>query len=207
LEYAPEGSAPQACGKGWVLRDKRSPAEFADAEIASSVYLPLMALAVAKTGAETFNPAPYFAMKRGDYVIAHSIEGEFRRDGAFVDIFDDTLAVVDAICLPKGQSGIYRDVAEKIQANVPCVLQTTYRLIEQEYTEGCLKLTVKGPAGNDCVARVFLGDFSIKEIKASAGREQVAIQNNQENLTTMIQFPNHVEGVTVTIHFSKKLQS
>ena len=204
LDYKINASAPKEFGQGWVLREKRSPSEFSKSKIASEIYLPLICQALEKTGINEFQPTGYFAMKRGDYVIAHSIREDFRMKGCFVDIFDDNLAVIDEIFLKKGQSGIYRDVSEKIKSNVPSVLQTSYRLIDQDDTEGQLRFIVKGPEENTCVARLFPAGYKIQKVEGIAGDQEIEVCYEQENGTIKVTFPNHAEGVGVTVHWVKE---
>ena len=66
---------------------------------------------------------------------------------------------------------------------MPQVLQTTYRLIEQSYSKEQLKFTVKGPAQNNCVARIILGDFKILKVEATVNGRKRNVDYKEENKT------------------------
>jgi len=85
-------------GNGYVIRNETSPAAFANPGTATSVYLPLIDLAVQHTAAGGNLSIPgYFMMQRGPFVIAHSLDQPISKAGKFVDIYDPALSVVDGM--------------------------------------------------------------------------------------------------------------
>ena len=189
-------------GKGNVLRNKISSREFAISEKASKIYLPLVKEAVKKSNIFGKFEAPgNFCMKRGDYVIAHSIKKEISMKGKFIDIFDTSLPVVDNINLNPGESGLYKDITEILRnGKKPTVLQATHRLISQEYKNKSLKFIVKGPAETPAVARLFIpGKKKINVTAVNSKGEKVKVEIKKDKETYLLKFPNFPNGVTLMV--------
>jgi len=189
-------------GKGNVIHKKISASEFADSKSAAEKYLPLVEAAVNKSDISGKLETPgNFCMKRGEYVIAHSLKEDISLEGKFIDIFDTNLPVIDNIDLKQGESGLYKDISENLKCGkIPVVLQTSFRLISQEYENGELKFIVKGPAETPAVARLFLaGKENIDVTAVNSRDEKTAVEVQNDGETYLLKFPNCPKGVTVII--------
>jgi hypothetical protein len=193
-----EGTWP--VGSGWVLRDPVSPAQFAQPSAAEKTYLPLVRQALAKAGQAVVAESGSFCMQRGPFVVAHAETKSLRLTGQLIDVFDPNLSMTDGIELPLGSSGLYRDVAALMDANVPALLHTTHRLISAECRDGVLRFTLRGPAETPAVARIFVPTSQTPRITAiDAQGEAVEVTCDEAEDTALLKFANDPEGVTVEI--------
>ena len=189
-------------GKGTVIRKKMSPRDFAGSAMVSKFYLPVIEWAVKSSQIKGgFNTPGNFCMKRGDFIIAHSTKKKISLNGNFIDIFDVNLPVINKINLKPGESGLYKDVSEILKhRKVPVVLQTSFRLISQEYKKGVLKFKVKGPEETPAVARIFYPGkkkINVTAINSKGKKVDVKVQKDKE--TYLLKFPNSPDGVTMTV--------
>ena len=194
-------------GNGNVIRDTVSPTSFATTYIAENTYLPLLEQAVnASDISGGFETPGNFCMKRGNYVIAHSIKTVVSLPGNFVNIFDENLSVINGINLSTGNSGLFKDVTDLVSGNVPALLHTSHRLMSQENSNNFLKFTVKGPSETPAVARIFLAnkDVSVSARNSNGGIVSVNTQYDYDETSALIKFPNLPNGVTVSINFIAK---
>jgi len=189
-------------GNGNVIQEKISPSEFANAESASKKYLPLIDTAIKNTPIPMKLETPgTFCMKRGEYIVAHSLKEDVSLKGKFVDIFDTNLPVINDIKLKPGESGLYKDVTEILKnGKTPVVLQTSLRLISQEYENDELKFVVKGPEETPGVARLFLaGKENIDVTAVNSRDEEIAVEVQNDGETYLLKFPNCPKGMTVMV--------
>jgi len=190
-------------GKGFAIYDSQSPVSFAISETANSNYITLLKRIAAHSGTNLEKPAGYFAVKRGDFVIAHAENSEFELQGHFINIFDHDLTVLENIKLEKTQSGIFKDITQTIRQNgEPKLLHTTYRLIYEEYADGILKFFIKGTAQTKLVARIYKGQHNIKILSAMSNGYSLAIDRVDDNhKTCRLVCDNQPDGVLITVTF------
>jgi len=200
LEWRGGPNADWELGTGCVVRNDISPAEFANPSVVEQTYLPLLDAALKKAGRSTIATPNSFVMRRGPFIIAHAEGDSIRLSGQFIDIFDPNLSLRDAAQLAPGQSGLYRDVADKINEDRPSLLHTTHRLTSQEYKNGILEFSVSGPAETPAVVRAYLPNSQGPQVTATAGNEEpVKITVQRHGDTVCLKFPNNPGGVTVKI--------
>ena len=188
-------------GKGSVHYAKDlTAAGCADAARAESEYVPLVKAALTRAGISEWKRPGYFCMRRGDYVIAQAEAQPLHLDGKYLDVFSPELAIRDGIDLAPGESGLYKDVTAKIAEDAPAgVLHTTYRLLSQEVTGRNLCFTVKGPKDTDLVARVHTGGRPCEITAAAVDGSTVPVKTAGAGDTLLIQCPNNVKGITITL--------
>ena len=195
-------------GKGTVIYNDVSPKTFSSPNQAESVYLPLICSALETSGIIIKRPG-YFAMRRGDYVAVHAEKEPFSMSGTFIDVFSPTLAICDGIHLAeRQQSGIFKDISDIIHSNAaPKVLHTTYRLVNEAYSDNTLTVNVKGPAETLLMAQIFTGRRTVQTITASSGKARLNVEWTSEfEKAIRITCPNHPDGVTIAILFGNDLQ-
>jgi hypothetical protein len=209
LGVADAGEGTHSVGRGCVLRRRVSPRAFAARARAEADYLPLVDEALHRAGAAEGLARPgALCMRRGPFVIAHAIRRPILIRGAFVDVFDPTLPLIDRVELAPGQGGVYRDVtpiidADPSRAATPAVLHTTHRLMETRATGNALALTIRGPAETPGVVRLFTADRRITHVTGTnaAGRD-VPTDWQQDGRTALIRFGNDPSGVGLSVRFS-----
>ncbi|UCG48784.1 MAG: hypothetical protein JSU94_03200 [Phycisphaerales bacterium] len=193
-------NAPRRFEAGWVIRSAASPKRFADSGAAETTYLPLIELAVMKSGRAALERPGSFVMRRGPFIIAHAESSPVKVTGRLVDVFDPKLALHDSVELGAGRSGLYRDVSYVVKEGRPVLLHATHRLIWQRYEEGALRLKVRGPAGTPAVARVLLGEGQVPEITVADGDgKKVGVETTIDGNTALLKFANSPGAVTVTL--------
>ena len=187
-------------GNGSVVRNNISPRTFADPAEVERTYLPLLNTALRKVGSEPLKTPGAFLMQRGPFRIAHAQDRNLAASGNLIDIFDPNLALCENVRLAPGQSGLYRDVAEIIKRGEIALLHTTHRLTSQEYANGVLSFTLRGPAKTPAVARVLATKNKSEKITATdAAGANVKIDIHRDRDTIRLKFPNDPKGVTVEI--------
>jgi len=194
-------------GKGNVIVNHISPREFANSKMAEKVYLPYLKWAVKKSKISgTLKTPGNFCMKRGDFIIAHAEKNKILREGKFINIFDADLSVVDKIDLKPGESGLFKDISEKLNGSkTPVVLHSTLRLVSQKYEKKQLIFTVKGPAGTPAIARIFFPRRKKINITAvNSNNEKVEVSVKKDAATYLLKFPNSPKGVTVMVRLTTK---
>ena len=139
-------------------------------------------------------------MRRGDYLIARAETEPFHLDGKFLDVLSPELTIQDGIDLNPGEDGLYKDVTARIADDAPpCVLHTTYRLVSQDAAASPLRFTAKGPKDTDLVARIHTGGRKCKIKATGADGATVSLKTTEAGNTVLIQCPNDVRGVTITV--------
>jgi len=169
-------------GAGRVLIDDASPKAFADPIEFETTYKPLLE----KAGV-VCEHRDGFAMRRGDYVIAHALNEKFPMAGTFVDVFSPELAVCENPEVTAGTCGLFKSFDP---AAAPAVIHSTCRLTEQCFEEGVLRFTLCGPLETNFTARVSLGNYTCTE------------ENDlicEENGTLKITGDNAPDGVTMEL--------
>jgi hypothetical protein len=187
-------------GNGWVIRNYISPTVFADPTIVERTYLPLLDFALKKANQGALKTPGFICMQRGPFVVAHSEANTLTLSGKLIDIFDPNLNLCDNVQLAPGQSGLYRDVADKVGQNRPALLHTTHRLISQEYKNRILRFTVRGPRETPAVARIFLSSSEPPNVTATdADGNSVKIDIQRRKNTIRLKFPNNPKGITIEV--------
>ena len=200
LESRGKPNADWELGAGCVVRNDISPSEFANPNVVEERYLPLLDTALKKAGQSTISTPNSFVMRRGPFIIAHAESDSIRLSGQFIDIFDPNLNLCDAVQLAPGQSGLYRDVADKINGDRSGLLHTTHRLTSQEYKDGILRFSVRGPAETPAVASVYVPDSQRPQVTATGSNgEPVKINMQKHGDIVSLKFPNNPGGVTIKI--------
>jgi len=198
LESRGKPNADWELGAGCVVRNDISPAEFASPAVVEQTYLPLLNTALKKAGKSTMERPNSFVMRRGPFIIAHAEADSIRLSGRFIDIFDPKLNLCDSIQLAPGQSGLYRDVTDKINEGRPGLLHTTHRLTSQEYKDGILRFSINGPAETPAAAKIYVPDSQHSQVTATTGNgEPVEITIQRQGDTVCLKFANNPGGVTI----------
>ncbi|MBN2138274.1 MAG: hypothetical protein JW720_10735, partial [Sedimentisphaerales bacterium] len=200
LNSNPKADAEWKFAKGAVIRNHISPKAFADPAKADEIYLPLLETALRHAGSQPLKTPGSFCMKRGPFIVAHAETAPLQISGRLIDIFDPNLPLLAGVELQPGQSGLYRDVEDIIARAAPAVLHATHRLGAQEYENGALTFTIRGPKGTPAVARVFLPDSDEPKVtvtNAEGWNTTPTVEKHRD--TIRIQLANSPAGATVKV--------
>ena len=173
-------------GGGKVFYNETAPEEFFNAGKYETVFRPLLERAGVSTHCRSG-----LIMKRGDYRIVHSMNGETPVMGKSVDVFSPDLAVCENIKLAPGLSGLFKQFKP---ATKPFVIHTTCRLMDEQFCDGALRFTVRGPAETKLTARIYKGRLAAGAVNLPDGAEMV-----DDGETLKITAPNSPDGVTFEI--------
>ncbi|MFI4912358.1 MAG: hypothetical protein ACIAQZ_11890 [Sedimentisphaeraceae bacterium JB056] len=179
-------------GEGEVVYYKETPSDYVDV--------------VSKAASLTNNvteQSGYFAVRRGDFVIAYSQTEQYLLDGLFVNVFEENLSLQNGINLEPGQYGIFKDVSSKLN-DVPCVLHTTYRLMKEKYFDDVLHFCLKAPKVTETAAKISLGGRTVKNISAESDGKKLSLCHcRDDSCTILITVPSRAEGVDIKIEFEQ----
>jgi hypothetical protein len=190
-------------GLGHVMVSSVSPHEFGKPQQAEQRYLPLIEKALRKTWPDETMLCPgNFCMQRGDFIIAHAETAPLFLQKKLINIFDPELEILNQVELAAGQSGVFRDVGNRMEQakGEPVVLHSTHRLMSQRYQPDELFFIVKGPAETPAVIRIWLGTGKILTVQASDSNGQmVKVDYVAQGHTAKMEFDNNPDGVTVRL--------
>lgn len=141
-------------GKGNVIYMAEHPAALAYNEGRAESYAALTSDAMCSAGMD-LTPKNYFALKRGPYLIAHTLEGvsdePFTIGGRYVDLFDPELGIRDGIRLEPGESILAADIDAYTQEF--CLICGAGRVENYTFDQGVCTFTVKGPRASRLALR------------------------------------------------------
>lgn len=186
-------------GSGTVIRSEVSPRSFGNSVAAEKDYLPLVDAAWKQSTGKSISQSGNLVMRRGPFIIARAETQPVKLSGRLLDIFDPSMRIVNGVELASGQSGLYRDVTADLAAGTPKVLHATHRLMNQSTESGVLRFVVRGPAETPAVVRIVWPKDQPLEISATDPEgKPVAVSSDRDEATTLLRFPNHPQGVTVS---------
>jgi hypothetical protein len=206
------GSAPgnvnseEPVGRGCVFRLSKPAGELGMPDAAEAVYLPMIQKAARRAGiASALKQPGFFCLKRGPFLVVHAATKPFELAGQFIDVLDPDLPLIQRISLKPGDSGLYRDVAEILNAreassNQPRVLHCTHRLMAEKWSRDGGRLLIRGPSQTPAIVRLAADGGSAPRVTASnVAGDPVAVDVRVENRTVALRFPNDPGGVSLEI--------
>jgi hypothetical protein len=203
-----EKEGPQAVGRGHYLRNMHTPREFSSVDVAERDLWRVIDDVVKASGKPALRRPGYLHMKRGPYVMAHAFSEPLRLTGEFVDVLDPELRTYREMTVQPGQSALIKTVdidgipsgGQITKATDSPVIHCTHRLMSWKIETTSYRFTLRGPAETPGVLRVTARMGAYKRITASsADGEEVPLDIEQEGGNCRIRFPNHPEGVSITL--------
>ena len=191
-----------AAGKGKVYVFRDDPKHFALLPEGDEVYLALLQMAFEATGGklETKNN---FYLERGAYVVA-AVMDESVSDaplvlkGAYIDLFDTELPVLQAKTVRPGEQAFLYDVNKITDKRKPSILCGASRIYEEKTTKNSYSFVAKSPIETSNVTRVYLPAQPTKvTVNGAAGNYSWDAASH----TCLLKFENNPDGVTVIINF------
>ncbi|GIX06621.1 MAG: hypothetical protein KatS3mg115_1024 [Candidatus Poribacteria bacterium] len=149
-------------------------------------------------------PIPRHVMHivRGPYevvaVLDESVSAEpYRVPGLYVDLFDPSLPIVRERFLSPGEQAVLLAV-ERWPLEESWVLAAASRASEERREEGTYSVLLRGPAGTQGIARIWL-PRSPQTVESSA---PLSLQDyDPASRTLRIAYPNSPEGVRVSVRY------
>ena len=189
-------------GKGYVVYDKVSPAEFAKSKSACEKYINIISQASKRIGRKLYTPG-YFYMERGDYIIAQAETSSLKVNRSVIDVFNTDSQIKSSIELQPGQCGLYKDATRFLAASVPSVLHATHRLVDSSCCDDdTLMLLVKGPLRTDAKVWICVGENMVDSVSVScADGNALEFTRSEHGKILTITFSNLPQGVNIVVKF------
>ncbi len=188
-------------GRGHVVVSSLSPKTFVDEKTARQKFLPILRACFAKHIGQTLDEPRFLTARRGDFLIAHTFDTTRTIDGTFIDIFNESLPVIESPYLAQDSSHILFDISDKVSGATPRLLYTTYRLMGKRELAKETAFFITGPTGTEGRARLYSGGRKIDSISAFTRAGRAVGTNFTESLdgTALVKFPYNARGTAVKI--------
>ncbi len=147
----------------------------------------------------------HFHLRRGAYdivaVFDESVsEKSYSVEGPVIDLFDPGLRVYEEKSIEPDQRAFLLNL-NRVEKEPPCLLASASRASEIHQDEKRFRLTMKGPAETQGIAR-FLLERKPEKTQASVAdgrRIELAPAWDEETKTLLVRYPNHPDGVEIVI--------
>lgn len=211
LGLAPDAKGDFVVGKGAVLRRPLVPGELVSRATCWKKYFPLIQTALARHSAGEILKTPgAMVMRRGDFIAACATREPVSIQGPVVDLFDPDLPVLEQVTLARGESGLYREAADRMMPaahaekgrpdRIACVLHATHRLMAVTPNRDGLTCVVRGPLETPGAVRVFTAGRATGSVAArTADGADLKVETVASGETMLIRFPNQPEGAEIRI--------
>ncbi|MDR2813884.1 MAG: hypothetical protein LBB79_04420 [Prevotellaceae bacterium] len=200
LENPQAGEYAAGKGKVYVLREE--PKNFVLQPSGDEAYFAAVrkAFEAAAGKLETKNS---FYLERGAYVIASVMDESVSAEplvlkGAYIDLFDPELPVLQAKTVNPGEQALLYDVTKVADKSKPAALCGASRIYEEKTAKGTYSFVAKSPAETSNVTRVYLPS---KPKKVTVNNAAGGYTWDAASSTCLLKFENNPDGVTVSINF------
>ncbi len=197
-EALPAWTAPS--GQGRVVYSGVPAAFCADTPRGSELVRGLVKLACDRANLP-YVEGPLIA-RRGPYVIAHSLGRTLNLKGAYLDLTDPDLGIVEDPQLPYKEQGLYKALPTRVR--IPTLVHASHRARVFETAALRTRLRFDGPQGTRGVARLLSAGMSLAEVTATdASGGPQPVETRIEGATVRLRYPQLPNGLTVTLRWSK----
>ncbi|TLS52465.1 hypothetical protein FE782_10905 [Paenibacillus antri] len=197
-------------GKGIVGYVRLDPAVCAKTKEGADRLRRMVADAITALGDQSlqWSPKNYFLLHRGPYVIAAVLDESVSPEplvlnGMYVNLFDPNLSVTEHIEISPGDNALLYDLNSVPVAEEPSVIAASSRTEQLSSTHAEYSFTAKGPERVQAVAciRSKKKPASVR-LEHAGTQKEMAFTWHEQCRTLHLQYPNHPDGVTITLLFS-----
>jgi len=195
--------APQPVGDGYVRVLATRPAELSMRPDGPE-YVQSAVKELFECAGRVFETQNYLCVRRGPYVVAAVLEETASKapltlDGAFIDLFQPTLPVIERKALAAGECGFLYDL-EWAREHRPDgkVLAAAARIKRERWVDGAFNFVARGPQATNARAQILL-PRAPKRITTVPSVE-VGQEWNAEYGLLELTFPNVAQDIAFTIH-------
>ena len=198
-------SDPQPAGNGFVLVANEHPAKLQSDPLAPERVRQWVRQALEITGS-ALEMQHYLMLRRGPYVLLVVLDESISRDpvkleGAFIDLFDPSLELLDTVTLHPGEVALLYDVKwGRTHLPLPTVAVASARLRNESRGQGAMTFQTRGPKGTVAKVLVLTPREPAKveltpalpldqRYNASEGVFFVSFDNMAEDVAVRVQFP------------------
>jgi hypothetical protein len=175
------------------------PAEFgADSASGADFIRGLVRYACGRAGLE-YAEGPLI-MRRGAYVIAHSVGRTTNLEGLYLDLSKPEVPLVRDPALPYREPALLKQV--KLNSKVPTVLFATHRMRLMEANHRITRLVLDGPQGSEGFLRIFPAGMTMTGMEAvDAEGHQVPVDVHPDGRTIRLRYPQQARGLNLTLRW------
>lgn len=185
-------------GKGRVVVCGLPPRYFAGSE-AGDRHLRALARRLVIAAGHRYVEKPYIRLRRGDYVIAKTFDGELRIGGTYVDVLKPDVPVVDDVRLGPDELTVLKAVPPR-DAKSPRLLHSSSCVEWKSEEADRTRLIVSGPLGVKGVCRIATGGRELAKINAVAATERSAdVQATAAEDSALLTYENLPNGMAIDI--------
>ena len=188
-----------ARGAGYLIVAPQSPRELAHNPQGASAVLARVTSAL---GLLDRHPSwsNHLVLRRGPYVIAagmdESFDESFTLTGAFVNLFDPDLRVVENPQIDPDTRWLLYDLLQR--PDHPAVIAAAGRVEEETYTPSTLSFTIEGMAESICVVRATLPE---KPVEVECDAESCDWTWDDRSQTIQVRFDNEPSGMQIQLQW------
>ena len=194
-------------GKGAVVYMRVTPREIAKTPDLSDRYLELVGQGFSAVG-DSFVRGSAFALRRGRYTVVSVLDETpesrpYRMKGAYVDLFDENLGIVQDPCVMPGDVRLFLDLSRvDTRAASSDVLAVSGRISKVRASQRMLSMTVTGPSAMQACARVWTKRKPVS-VQAFLGSAEIQTDAAYDPATgtTYLTFASSPDGVNLKIRF------
>ena len=191
-----------AVGKGQVCVHGVHPGAIAKEPEKCDAYFAAFT-ALMEAAGQQFTPGNDLVLRRGPYVVSAVLDEarcEFGRTikGVYVDMFSDTLEVVQNPMVAPGEVALWYDVSA---AEVGEIIAASGRVDGYVESDDGISFTLTGPSAMTAMIRVAIPAGATPALKVTVKGESVAatIDAESQGNTALIKFASTPDGATVTV--------
>ncbi|WP_309119415.1 DUF4350 domain-containing protein [Paenibacillus sp.] len=155
-----------------------------------------------------WSPKNYFLLHRGPYVIAAVLDESVGAEplvlnGMYVNLFDPKLSVTEQIEISPGENALLYDLNSVPVAEEPSVIGASSRIEQIPSNQAGFSFIAKGPQRVQAVAciRSKTKPASVR-LEQSGAETEITFAWHEQSRTLHLQYPNHPDGVRITLLFS-----
>jgi hypothetical protein len=197
-----------ACGQGWTVIVPDSPAALAhDPEGAVRVLHQVKAACAPL--ARAWREGNVLVLRRGAYTVAAGMDeagdaSSIVLPGHFVNLFDAQLAICTDPQIQPDSRWLLYDLAH-CPEDRPWVIAAAGRVRDEGYDAHTLSFVVEGMAETLCAVRAMLPlkptSVTVETVEgpSAVGDDEVTYAWDVASKTVLIRFPNHPEGMAVSV--------
>jgi len=189
-------------GQGTVLLFGASPAWFAQSAAASDQLRALTRYALQQAGG-TYHEQGHIKLRRGRYTIAKTFDQALDIEGAYLNVLDAKLPLVQSVHLEPDELAVLRDVAPDMQGEQPKLLFAASCVEWQSEEDTRTRLIVSGARGTTGVCRLFTAGKSIASLRATDTKGNAPLVDIQTHGdTALLSYPNEPMGLALDIQWA-----
>lgn len=195
----PAGDGIHQVGKGTVIVVGAPPSYFASSKKSAAELRAIVSQACEKAGV-TYREQHYMKVRRGRYVAVRSFDQPVKLQGAYVDVLDPGIRLIENPVVASGELGVFADATKLMAAPTPRMLLSSSRLEASSETSDSTRLLLSGPLKTKGVVRISTAGKKVKSVTVEdKSGKQISFDQKLDQGTLAITHDGLPEGVLVEV--------